>query len=230
MSDRVARRRWCSGSCAVTRGGRARAARARPRDRALRRARPGEPLRACSTSTPRALLRELLRGSLGLAEAYMRRAVVEPRPRRARAPRARATCTRSTAAPARLRPLIGPARALGRARNTVRPQPQADRRPLRPRQRPLRAVPRRDDDVLVRHLPHPDATLDDAALHKLERVCRKLELRPERPPARDRHRLGRARRPRRARARLPRHDHDDLARAARPRRASACARPASRTA
>ena len=42
------------------------------------------------------------------------------------------------------------------------------------------------------------ATLEDAQLAKLELICDKLELRPERPPARDRHRLGRPRDPRRA--------------------------------
>ena len=44
---------------------------------------------------------------------------------------------------------------------------------------------------------------------------RQARPRPRRPPARDRHRLGRPRGPRRRDARLPRDDDDDLARAAR---------------
>ena len=40
----------------------------------------------------------------------------------------------------------------------------------------------------------PEATLEEASLAKLERVCAKLDLRPARPRARDRHRLGRLRR------------------------------------
>ena len=71
---------------------------------------------------------------------------------------------------------------------------------------------------------------NEASLAKLERVCRKLDLGPERPRARDRHRLGRLRDLRRRALRLPRDDDDDLRRAARLRDASASARPACRTA
>ena len=158
---------------------------------------PAEPLRAVLEVHAPAFYRQLLRGSLGLAEAHMdglwsspdlvalvrlgaRNGDALDRPRRW------------------LRPLIGPARrARARAQHDP-PQPQADRRPLRPRQRPLRAVPRRADDVLVRPSSHRRRhPRGGAALHKLELVCRKLDLGPRRPPARDRHRLGRARRPRR---------------------------------
>ena len=61
----------------------------------------------------------------------------------------------------------------------------------------------------------PEATLEEASLAKLERVCAKLDLGPERPRAGDRHRLGRLRRVRRRALRLPRDDDDDLARTAR---------------
>ena len=45
--------------------------------------------------------------------------------------------------------------------------------------------------------PDPEATLAEAQQARLERICHALELGPERPPAGDRHRLGRPRRPRR---------------------------------
>ena len=70
---------------------------------------------------------------------------------------------------------------------------------------------------------HRDATLEEASIAKLEMVCDKLELGPRDHVARDRHRLGRVRRPRRDDPRLPRDDDDDLARAARRSRSSAIA-------
>ncbi len=60
-----------------------------------------------------------------------------------------------------------------------------------------------------------DATLHEAQVAKFERICRKLQLSPQRPPARDRHGLGRVRNPRRQPLRLPGDHHHDLARAAR---------------
>ena len=39
---------------------------------------------------------------------------------------------------------------------------------------------------------HPGQTLEEAQLARLERICDRLELRPGRPPAGDRSRLGRA--------------------------------------
>ena len=83
-----------------------------------------------------------------------------------------------------------------------------------------------DDDVLGGVLRDARRRRSrDASLAKLELVCDKLDLGPEDHVARDRHGLGRLRRPRRGDARLPRHHHDDLGRAARLRRARACARP-----
>ena len=56
---------------------------------------------------------------------------------------------------------------------------QQHRRPLRPRQRALRLLPRRADDLLLRLLPEPDASLEEAQLAKLERICEQLRLGPE---------------------------------------------------
>ena len=94
---------------------------------------------------------------------------------------------------------------------------QRHRRPLRPRQRPVRADARPDDDVLVRGLrATADMTLEEALDAKLERICAQARARPRRPRAGDRHRLGRLRGPRRARRaaaasrrrRSPREQHD----------------------
>jgi cyclopropane-fatty-acyl-phospholipid synthase len=123
------------------------------------------------------LYRRLLRGSSGLAEAYMdglwtspdlvalvrlgaRNGEAMDRPRRL------------------LRPLIGPARAIGRARNTV----------ARSRKQ-ISAHYDLGNDLFSLFLdermmyssaifPRPDATLEEAALHKIDVVCRKLALRP----------------------------------------------------
>ncbi len=85
-------------------------------------------------------------------------------------------------------------------RNTRGRRAAQHRRALRPRQRPLRAVPRPDHDVLRRRSSRtPRRTLEEASLRKLDRICRKLELQARRPPARDRHRLGRHGAARRAR-------------------------------
>ncbi len=67
------------------------------------------------------------------------------------------------------------------------------------------------------YFPRRGMTLAQASRAKLELVCRKLGLRSRRPRARDRHGMGRLRRPRRANDRLPGHDHHDLARAVRAR-------------
>ena len=64
--------------------------------------------------------------------------------------------------------------------------------PLRPRQRLLLALARPPDGLLLRLLPEPDASLDDAQEAKLELVCRKLRLAAGRAAPRHRLRLGRA--------------------------------------
>ena len=77
-----------------------------------------------------------------------------------------------------LRPLIGPARALGRARNTIHRS-----------RRQIAAHYDLGNDLFALFLdermmyssaifPTAGATLEDAALHKLELVCRKLDLGP----------------------------------------------------
>ena len=83
------------------------------------------------------------------------------------APAARAACglataPRGTAAPE-------PAERLP-------PRPAQHRLPLRPRQRPLRAHARRDDDLLLRRLRAADEPLADAQRRKLRRICEKLRL------------------------------------------------------
>jgi cyclopropane-fatty-acyl-phospholipid synthase len=123
------------------------------------------------------LYRRLLRGSAGLAEGYMdglwtspdlvtlvrlgaRNGEAMDRPRRL------------------LRPLIGPARAIGRARNTI----------ARSRKQ-VSAHYDLGNDLFALFLdermmyssaifPRPDATLEEASLHKLDVVCDKLALRP----------------------------------------------------
>ena len=77
--------------------------------------------------------------------------------------------------------------------------------------------------------PHPGAGLEQAQLAKLERVCRRLQLGPDEPPAGDRRRLGRAGDPRRRRARLPGDDDDDLARASASSPCAGSRRPGSGT-
>ena len=82
---------------------------------------------------------------------------------------------------------------------------------LRPRQRLLRALPRRDDDLLVRDLRGRGRASAEAQRRKLRRVCEQLELTARRPRARDRLRLGFVRAHRRRRVRSARHRRDDLA-------------------
>ncbi len=64
--------------------------------------------------------------------------------------------------------------------NTRSRRPQTHLRPLRPRQRPLRRLPRRADDVLLRLLPAAQRpSLEEAQLAKLDRICEQLRLGPE---------------------------------------------------
>ena len=79
------------------------------------------------------------------------------------------------------------------------------------------------------YFPREGASLEEAQLAKLDRICEQLRLGP------DNHLLeigtgwGGLGDPRRPRARLPGDDDDDLPRAARAGRAGGCARPASAT-
>ena len=82
----------------------------------------------------------------------------------------------------RLQPLIGPLQRAGEPGPREHPRRGARQhlRPLRPRQRPVRGLPRRADDVLVR----PSSTTPGRASSrrsstKLERICDALELGPD---------------------------------------------------
>ncbi len=137
----------------------------------------GDPLHAVLEVRSFELYRRLLRGSAGLAEAYMdglwtspdlvslvglgaRNGEAMDRPRRW------------------LRPLVGPARAIGRARNTI----------VRSRTQ-ISAHYDLGNDLFALFLdermmysaaifPRADATLEEASLHKIDTICRKLELQP----------------------------------------------------
>ena len=120
---------------------------------------------------------------------------------------------------ARLRGLASPGPP-PRPRQHPRACPQPHLRPLRPRQRALRRLPRRADDVLLRLLPRGGVEPGGGAAGEAGADLRRACARPREPPAGDRQRLGRAGDPRRPRARLPGDDDDDLPRAARARRAA----------
>jgi cyclopropane-fatty-acyl-phospholipid synthase len=137
----------------------------------------GEALHAVLEVRSAAFYRRLLRGSAGLAEAYMdglwtspdlvalvrlgaRNGEAMDRPRRL------------------LRPLIGPARAIGRAPNTI----------VRSR-RQIASHYDLGNDLFALFLdeqmmyssaifPRAEATLEEASLHKIETICRKLALQP----------------------------------------------------
>jgi cyclopropane-fatty-acyl-phospholipid synthase len=119
----------------------------------------------------------LLRGSVGLAEAYMDGQWSSPD--LVRLVRLAARNGDSLDRPRRwVRPVVAPARALGRARNTVGRS-----------RRQIAAHYDLGNDLFELFLdermmyssaifPSPDASLDEAARHKLDVVCRKLELSP----------------------------------------------------
>ena len=122
----------------LVRGGRARAARARPAAGALRRARPG---RAAGRG-PRGPLPRLLPRAAARQRRPRRGATWTACGRPTTSSRScaspRATARRSTARAAGVRPLHRPGPRAGARAQHRPPQPPADRRPLRPRQRPLR--------------------------------------------------------------------------------------------
>jgi cyclopropane-fatty-acyl-phospholipid synthase len=137
----------------------------------------GEALHAVLEVRSAAFYRRLLRGSAGLAEAYMDGlwtspdlvALVRLGARNGEAmDRSRRW----------LRPLIGPARAIGRAPNTI----------VRSR-RQIAAHYDLGNDLFALFLdermmyssaifPRAESTLEEASLHKIDTICRKLALQP----------------------------------------------------
>ncbi|MEA2253872.1 MAG: cyclopropane-fatty-acyl-phospholipid synthase [Solirubrobacteraceae bacterium] len=138
---------------------------------------PADPLHAVLEVGSPAFYRQLLRGSMGLAESYM--AGLWTSPDLVALVRLGARNGDSLDRPRRwVRPVLGPARALTRARNTIG----------RSREQ-IAAHYDLGNDLFELFLdermmyssaifPTPHATLDEAALHKLDVVCDKLELRP----------------------------------------------------
>ena len=173
-------------------------------------------LRATVTVHDPAAWRGPLHGSVGLGEGYVDGlwetddlvALIRIAARELRGlDGLRGAVARSRGLLHRLRRLV-PENTRGGAR-------QQHLRPLRPRQRPLRLLPRRADDVLLRLLPAAGREPRGGAGRQARPDLRAAAARAREPPARDRHRLGRAGDPRRPPARLPGDDDDDLPRAAR---------------
>ena len=183
---------------------------------ALRRRRRLDLAATVEIHSPR-FYRAMLGGSVGLGEAYrdgvwdcddlvalVRIAV--PQPGTARPPGA-AGCTRCSS------PLRADAVARSAQQQACLAPPHLG--PLRPRQRPLRPLSRRVDDVLVGSLPQPGGDPRRSPGAPAGADLPGAGARARRPPARDRHRLGRDGRLRGEPLRLPGHHHDDLGRAAR---------------
>ncbi len=179
----------------------------------------GTPLRAeLEVHDPRAYA-AMLRGSLGLALAHQDGAWSSPRPRRARAPRrAQRRPLRPLRRAAALAARAGPGGS--RAWRAATPCAAAAGRSPRTTTSATTLFELFLDETMMYSaaiFERPTATLHEAQVAKLDRICRKLRLQPDRPPPGDRHRLGRDGDPRRTPLRLPRHDDDDLRRAARAR-------------
>ncbi len=180
-------------------------------------------LRARVEIADRRAYRWALRGSTGFGEGYVDAAVGHRRSGRALPDR----LPQPAAARSPARPLAAAAAPRAEPRRAGPPQhPQRRRpphlRPLRPRRGAVRGLPRPAAGLLVRRVR---GRADDARGGAAGEAGARLHgARPPqgRPPARDRHRLGRARRPRRRDPRLPGDDDDDLPQSARLRdRASA---------
>jgi cyclopropane-fatty-acyl-phospholipid synthase len=137
----------------------------------------GEPLHAVLEVRSADFYRQLLRGSIGLAESYM--GGLWTSPDIVALVRLAARNGEALDRPRRwLRPLVTPARAIARARNTI----------ARSREQ-IRAHYDLGNDLFALFLdermmyssaifPRPHATLDEASLHKIDVVCRKLALEP----------------------------------------------------
>ena len=188
--------------------------RGRQRD-GLRLGRPaGDRARALPESVAAARARQPRHGQL-----LHRRPVGHARPHRGH-PRRRAQrpAHRRGPPPHLLRPRALPARPRRVHAQHAAARPQGHRRPLRPRQRAVRADARPDADVLVRRVRAPRRDARGGLDRQARARVREARPRPARPRRRDRDGLGRVRGLRRDHARLPRHHDDDLAGAARRRR------------
>ena len=190
--------------------------------------------RACRGATRRgplaaAFYTALLRGSRGLAAPTWTACGTRRRPRRARARRRarRRPLDRCAAAAPRARGRGSGAR--GSRANTPARAARADRRPLRPRQRALRALLDETMMLLVPRLRAPGRDARGGALASSTASATSSTLGPATTCSRSAP-AGAASRCTPREPRLPRHDDDDLARAARARASPGCARRASRTA
>ena len=130
------------------------------------------PLRAVIEVRSPLFYRQLLRGSVGLCESYLdgqwecSDLVAMTRIAARNVARARPPAAHRRADPspgAALRPPAAPQHPA--------PLAAADRSPLRPRQRAVRAVPRRDDDVLVRVFETPRQPLHEASMREARAIC-----------------------------------------------------------
>jgi cyclopropane-fatty-acyl-phospholipid synthase len=135
------------------------------------------PLHAILEVRSAAFYRQLLRGSLGLAEAHMDGLWASPDVMTL--VRLGARNGEALDRPRRwLRPVIGPVRAIARARNTV----TRSRRQIAAHYdlgNPLFAL-FLDEQMMYSSaiFPRASATLEEASQHKIETVCRKLALGP----------------------------------------------------
>jgi cyclopropane-fatty-acyl-phospholipid synthase len=136
------------------------------------------PLRAVLEVHSPAFYRRLLRGSVGLAEAHMDGLWASPD--LMTLVRLAARNGEALDRPRRwLRPVIGPIRAIGRARNTI----TRSRRQIAAHYdlgNPLFAL-FLDEQMMYSSaiFPTAGATLEEASQHKIETVCRKLSLGPD---------------------------------------------------
>jgi cyclopropane-fatty-acyl-phospholipid synthase len=135
------------------------------------------PLHAVLEVHSPAFYRQLLRGSVGLAEAHM--GGLWASPDLVTLVRLAARNGEALDRPRRwLRPIIGPIRAIGRARNTI----TRSRRQIAAHYdlgNPLFAL-FLDEQMMYSSaiFPTAGATLEEASRHKIETVCRKLSLGP----------------------------------------------------
>ena len=137
-----------------------------------------------------AVWRAALRGGRGLAETYVDGLLgLAGRGRGDRGRRPQPARDRRGPAAAGAGARAVPARGAQHAAALA----QGHRRPLRPRQRPVRADARRDDDVLGRDLRAPRHDAGRGVAGQARADLRQARPRPVGPRAGDRHRLGRVR-------------------------------------